>query len=195
MNRGRRATWVGLLVGVAIVAVGVAMVVPAVLRLRARAGLAACADHLRQVGVALRAYAGDGGALPVSPTIENPHADLVHALTATGHLGDPANYFCPAEARAEYQYDADRFRAGDIGYFYYGAVAAGPDAGLSKFLRDGVTWPRRLTLAMDPRTWAMSDRWASGEATNHGGYRKGVNYLTLDGSVAFVAESPRQAFR
>jgi prepilin-type processing-associated H-X9-DG protein len=40
----------------------------------------------------------------------------------------------------------------------------------------------------------MSDVWVSVVPTAHAGYRKGVNYLMLDGSVDFVSQSPRQAF-
>ena len=47
---------------------------------------------------------------------------------------------------------------------------------------------------MEPDKWVMSDAWVSVEPTRHAGYRKGVNYLRLDGSVDFAGESPRQAF-
>ncbi len=47
---------------------------------------------------------------------------------------------------------------------------------------------------MDPKTWVMSDIWVSSLPTSHPGFKKGVNYLMLDGSVGFVGESPRQQF-
>ena len=49
-------------------------------------------------------------------------------------------------------------------------------------------------MSMDPKTWVMSDVWYSGEETAHSGYRKGLNYLMLDGSVDFIEQSPRLAF-
>ncbi len=127
--------------------------------------------------------------------MENPHAELVEALVATRHAGEARSYYCPSEPRGDLRYDADRFRAGNIGYFYYSAESVGTDGRLSKFLRSTVVWPRRLRLEMDPHTWVMSDRWASGVPTSHAGYRKGVNYLAVDGSVGFVTDSPRHAFR
>jgi prepilin-type processing-associated H-X9-DG protein len=48
---------------------------------------------------------------------------------------------------------------------------------------------------MDPKTWIMSDIWNSAVPTAHPGFRKGVNYLMLDGSVDFLSQSPRHSFR
>jgi hypothetical protein len=91
-------------------------------------------------------------------------------------------------------YSEEHFKAGTIGYFYYSALQASDDEQLSRFLREGVTWPRMLNAVADPKSWVMSDIWVSGEPTAHGSYRKGVNYLMLNGAVDFVGESPRQAF-
>ena len=91
-------------------------------------------------------------------------------------------------------YSDANFKSGIIGYFYYSAARASEDQDLSRFLLTGISWPRELNTHLDPRSWVMSDIWVSGDPTAHAGYRKGVNYLMLDGAVGFVSESPRQAF-
>jgi prepilin-type processing-associated H-X9-DG protein len=186
---------VKFLVGFALIAFLAAYLCPLVERQRQSANLALCKDHLRQVGADLRDYAQlNGGFLPVAGAIENPHADVLAALAAAHCAGDPRNYYCPSQTRPDCQFTQQNFQAGNIGYFYYGAAAAPHDPALSRFLLSGLEWPRDLNLAMDGNTWVMSDMWFSGQETAHTGYRKGLNYLMLDGSVDFVGQSPRQAF-
>jgi prepilin-type processing-associated H-X9-DG protein len=193
---GRSAfTFVHCLVVVAIIALTVALLVPTIERLREQANLAMCKDNLRKIGGALILYAhANGGELPVSPTVENPHAELLDCLAAGKFIGDPKIFYCPSERRAGLSFSDQNFRSGIIGYYYYSAFNVSTDAAVSKFLRGGVSWPRKVNAAMDPKTWVMSDIWVSALPTSHAGYRKGVNYLMLDGSVGFVGESPRQQF-
>jgi prepilin-type processing-associated H-X9-DG protein len=188
-------SYVHLLVLIAIVALVVALLIPSVERLREEANLARCKDNLRQIGSALILYAhANGGDLPVSPTVENPHIELISSLAAGQFIGDPRNYYCPSEHRPGLSFSDQNFRSGIIGYYYYSASSVSTDPALSKFLRGGVTWPRLLNTTMNPKTWVMSDIWVSALPTSHAGYKKGVNYLMLDGSVGFVSESPRQQF-
>jgi prepilin-type processing-associated H-X9-DG protein len=188
-------TFVHCLVVIAIIALTVALLVPTIERLREQANLAMCRDNLRKIGGALILYAhANGGELPVSPTVENPHVELLNCLAAGQFIGDPKNYYCPSDHRPGLSFSDQNLSSGTIGYYYYSAFNASTDPILSKFLRDGVSWPRKLNTAMDPRTWVMSDIWVSSLPTAHSGYRKGVNYLMLDGSVGFVGESPRQQF-
>jgi prepilin-type processing-associated H-X9-DG protein len=196
-RRRRRSafTIVHGLVVVAIVALMVALLVPTIERLREQANLALCKDNLRKIGGALILYAhANGGELPVSATVENPHVELLDCLVAGKFIGDPKIFYCPSERRAGLSFSDQNFRSGIIGYYYYSAFSASADPSLSKFLRGEVSWPRKLNAAMDPKTWVMSDIWVSALPTSHAGYRKGVNYLMLDGSVGFVGESPRQQF-
>jgi prepilin-type processing-associated H-X9-DG protein len=194
--RGRLAfTFVHCLVVIAIIALTIALLVPTIERLREQANLALCKDNLRKIGGALILYAhANGGELPVSPTVENPHVELIASLAAGRFIGNPKNYYCPSQKVSSLCFSDQNFRSGIISYYYYSAFKVSTDPALSKFLRGGVTWPRMLNTKMDPKTWVMSDIWVSSLPTSHAGYRKGVNYLMLDGSVGFVGESPRQQF-
>jgi type II secretory pathway pseudopilin PulG len=186
---------VRLLVVLALIALIIAFLIPVIERARSQADLALCKDRLRQIGQELSQYAQmNDGALPVSPTIDGPQSELLADLTACHRLGDLANYYCPAQRTGSLSFSEENFKAGLIGYYYYSATEASTKPDLSKFLRQGVAWPRKLATSMNPKTWVMSDVWISGEPTAHSGFRKGVNYLMLDGTVDFIGESPRQAF-
>jgi prepilin-type processing-associated H-X9-DG protein len=188
-------TFVHLLVAIAILAFLIALFVPMVQRLREQANLARCKDNLRQIGSALMLYTrANDGDFPVSPAIENPHLDLLNCLAARQLTGDPKIFYCPSEHRPKLSYSEQNSSSGIIGYYYYSALEAGDDPALSRFLRNGVSWPRMLNARMNPKTWIMSDIWVSSLPTSHAAYKKGVNYLMLDGSVGFVGESPRQQF-
>jgi prepilin-type processing-associated H-X9-DG protein len=188
-------TYIHVLVLIAIIALAVALLMPSIERARQQANLVRCRDNLRQIGSAEMLYAHlNAGDLPVSQGIENPHLDLLNCLSACHLMGDRAIYYCPSERRPALSFSEQNFGSGIIGYYYYSALRAGDDLALSKFLRGGVSWPRKLNAGMNPKTWVMSDIWVSSLATAHTGYKKGVNYLMLDGSVGFVGESPRQQF-
>jgi hypothetical protein len=199
ISRSRGFTKAGLLAIVAVFSVAGAALIPALApggkKASQQSDLVRCRENLRQIGAALLMYAGDnGGALPMASAIDGPHGALVHALSPR-YIGDAQRFYCPGETNAEWMYSERNFNGGAIGYFYYGAAAAGTNENLSRFLLTEMTWPRELNTKMDGRMWVMSDRWFSGVPTSHAEYRKGVNYLMLDGGVDFVAESPRQAFR
>jgi prepilin-type processing-associated H-X9-DG protein len=194
-GRASGFSFVQLLVVIAIIAVLIAFFTPMIQRMREKANLALCKDHLRLIGIGLIEYARENdGNLPVSATVENPQRDLLQCLAASHCLGNAANYYCPSEEQPGLRYSDQNFKAGIIGYYYYSAATASANPSLSKFLRSGISWPRELNLTMNANSWVMSDIWFSGQPTAHVGYRKGLNYLMLDGSVDFVGESPRQAF-
>jgi prepilin-type processing-associated H-X9-DG protein len=185
-----------LLVAILLVILIVAWLIPVIERAQQAEKLAQCKDNLRQIGGELILYArANGGMLPVSPTLENPHAELLQSLAAEKFISDPKIFYCPAVTEPSCSYSQENFKAGKIGYFYYSAMSCGPDQTLSNFLRNIVVWPRRLDTTMDPKTWIMSDIWNSAVPTAHPGFKKGVNYLMLDGRVDFLTESPRHSFR
>jgi len=174
----------------------IALLLPVIERARQQAQLAQCKDNLRKIGGELILYANaNGSELPVSLTLENPHVELLQALATGKYISDPTIFYCPALQEPSLRYSEENFKAGKIGYFYYSAQSVGPDPTLSNFLRNIVVFPRRLDTTMDPKTWVMSDIWNSAVPTAHPGFRKGVNYLMLDGSVDFLSQSPRHSFR
>jgi len=184
-----------LLVIAAIVAILIAVLIPTIQKARAQQNLALCKDRLRQIGVGLIEYARvNNGHFPVADAVSGPQRQLLDDLAASHCLGDPRIYYCPAQQQPEFTFSDANFRSGNIGYYYYSAIGPGDNSHLSKFLRGGLSWPRKLDTSMDAKSWVMSDIWVSGEPTAHTGYRKGVNYLMLDGSVDFVSGSPRGAF-
>jgi prepilin-type processing-associated H-X9-DG protein len=160
---------------------------------REKANLARCKENLRVIGAGMLLYAqSNNGALPVGATVENPHPELTALVPK--YVSEPKMFYCPSETQSNLLYSQQNFNAGSVGYFYYSAAQASSDDNLSQFLLSGIVWPRELHTGMDPKSWVMSDAWFSGVPTAHPGFRKGVNYLMLDGSVDFVSESPRQAF-
>ncbi|HZL37441.1 MAG TPA: hypothetical protein VFC78_19140 [Tepidisphaeraceae bacterium] len=172
-----------------------AFLVPIIGRTRDQANLARCRDNLRKIGTGMIQYARlNGRSLPVGNAVDDSRAQFLPSLAAAQCNGAPGIYYCPSEPSPSLGFNEHNFKSGVIGYYYYSALHSSNNPKISRFLRSGVPWPRKLNTTMDPRTWVMSDVWISGVPTSHSAYRKGVNYLTLDGGVAFISDSPRQAF-
>ncbi len=85
-------TLIELLVVIAIISVLMAILVPALRKARLRVYETSCLSNLRQMNLALVAYAGDDSRnrYPLELWEHNPHPDLLRKLTKCG--GDPEKY-------------------------------------------------------------------------------------------------------
>src|SRR4030042_1763512 len=93
-------TLIELLVVIAIISVLMAIIVPALHKVRFHANEAACLSNLRQVNLALMAYANEDSRtrLPLEPTEQNPHRGLLEKLGA--HQGGASAGTSPARQAA-----------------------------------------------------------------------------------------------
>ncbi|UCG50064.1 MAG: type II secretion system protein [Phycisphaerales bacterium] len=217
-NTNGAFTLVELLVVIAVTALLLSMLMPACTRARGQAKLVVCRTRLHSICLGALMYSDDNDSyLPYSRAmlgpphnssdtglwIDNPHTQMIEELL--GYVPESESYFCPAWKHPLYSYSQDNFEAGNIGYFYF-SVQKQPstNGSLANFLRnpkqDGpITYPRRLRSVMHSANWVASDLWFSGKTMGapeaHRGYKKGVNYVVLDGSVRMVKQSPRADFR
>lgn len=187
---------VELLVVTALVAFVLSLVIPAVGRARDQANVVACRANLRSLALGCLVYAGEHDSfLPTDATVDNPHAALIEMLSKGSYVDAGQIYYCPSETRPELRYCEQNFKAGNIGYFYYSFTERPTNRFLSNFLRKTIQWPRVLKDTMPSDMWVASDSWFSNMPTAHRYYRKGVNYVTLGGTVEMTKESPRAVFR
>ncbi len=95
--RHRGFTLIELLVVIAIVAVLMAIIVPALHKVRFRAHEMSCLSNLRQMNLALMAYANDETRhrLPLEPTEHNPHPGLLDKLGAYRDGALTKAFYCP----------------------------------------------------------------------------------------------------
>ena len=184
-----------LLIAIAIIALLSSVLLPSLGRARDEASLTMCRTRLRNMSIGLVLYAEDNAShLPVAEQLDNPHTQLIAALDGR-YLPEKQGFYCPSLKDPELTFSPENFTAGNIGYFYFGCRKATSNRAVSTFLRWHVAWQRELRLGGQPDRWVMSDCWFSGQPSAHWYYKKGVNYLTLDGAVRMVQQGPRQAFR
>jgi len=194
----RRAafTLVEVLVVVAVVALLLAMLGPALGRSKDLAAFAACKSRLHRAGLGVMQYAqANRGLLIQTPTLQNPLVEAVRAYHLDHpYVQAPEDLYCPSLTAPELACEPDNLRAGQIGYFYYCAKQYPADSSISTFLRHQVPWPRQLATWEQPHRWVFSDIFRSGVPTAHSMFKKGVNYLMLSGEVSSTTESPRESF-
>lgn len=194
-ERTRGFTLIELLVVIAIIGLLAAFLMPALDRGRDCAKMLSCQNRLRNIGISLHMYANEHDSLlPVTTQVDGPHTELTEALDGR-YIQQIKNFYCPCETKPERRYSRENFEGGNIGYFYYCCRRKSKNRDVSAYLRHDVEWPRILRTTMDSDTWVMSDCWFRGEPTPHRQYYKGINYLTLSGTVETVPQTPRKAFK
>jgi len=192
----RGFTLIELLVVVAIIALLVSLLLPAMSAARAQTKHSACMSNLRQVGFALRAYADDheghmprGAALP-SPFVPDDFAsNQIWSAAAQSRCGlaiMPARIlpytrilFCPADRNSNEQNEMPKIGTDQDAY---GSYLYRNRDDLTRPLLDapgvnGEEMPVHA-LAMDVNSFGTGTGWH----VNHDGKR--VNVLFRDGSVA-----------
>ena len=189
-------TLVELIIVIGIFSFLTALLVPVVGRAKDRSKLIICRTNLRGLALGCLTYAGENDSrLPVDKQLHNTHTDLIEKLYDGGHIQDSKIYYCPSEKADDLKYSEENFSNGNIGYFYYCFNYRPTYQYLSTFFLKKLPWPRLLLDTMKTDKWVFSDSWFSNMPTAHRWYKKGVNYVTLDGSVHMVKESPKREFK
>lgn len=166
-------TLIELLVIIAIISVLMAILVPALQKARFRAYEASCLSNLRQINLALIAYANgdDRGRYPLEPTEHNPHRGLLLKLNAYNDDVLMAAFYCPQAGFLE-QYANDpnggvppggtdtvidtpaNRELGNITYIYWSFRANKKDPVSGQVWRDTAEFlPRQLTLSGIETHW------------------------------------------
>lgn len=189
-------TLVELLVIIGIISFLLSLLVPALGRARDQSDLIICKERLRSLALGCLMYAGDNNSmLPLDKKLDNPHTGLINMLSSRNYIESMESYYCPSEKRSELCLSEENYEKGNISYFYYSFTDRPCNRYLSNFFLKNLPWPRVLVDAMKPDKWVLSDSWFSNMPTSHRWYEKGVNYVTLDGSVHMVKKSPREEFK
>lgn len=189
-------TLLELLVIIGIISFLLSLILPALGRAKDQSKIIICRSNQKHLLLGCLLYANDyDSSLPIDKQLHNPHFNLIKNLSDSKYINDSKVYYCPSERADELKYSEDNFSNGNIGYFYYCFSDRPAYRYLSTFFLKKLDWPRLLTNTMSPDKWVFSDSWFSNMPTAHRWYKKGVNYVILDGSVHMVTESPRRAFK
>jgi len=188
-------TLIELLVVMGIIGFLLALILPALGRAKDKSKLIVCKSNQRNLLMGCLIYADDNDSwLPVDKQLHNPHAGLIDNLFDRRYIHESMVYYCPSETAEDLKYSEENFQDKNIGFFYYSFSDRPTYRYLSTFFLKKLPWPRTLRDTMKPDRWVFSDSWFSNRPTAHRWYKKGVNYVTLDGSVHFVKESPKTEF-
>jgi len=189
-------TLVELLVVIAVITFLLALIVPTLGRARDYSNLIVCRSNQRNLLLGCLMYSDDNASwLPADRQLHNPHTDLIKCLSDDGYIELSKVYYCPSEQDDALMYSEENLNNGNIGYFYYSFTDRPTCRYLSTFFLKKLPWPRLLRSTMKSDKWVFSDSWFSNMPTAHRWYKKGVNYVTLDGSVSMVKESPKRDFK
>lgn len=189
-------TLLELLIIIGIISFILSVILPALGRAKDQSKIIICRSNQKNLLLGCLLYADDyDSSLPVDKQLHNPHFDLIKNLHDNKYVTDSKVFYCPSERADELKYSEDNFSNANIGYFYFCFSDRPTYRYLSTFFLKKQDWPRLLTNSMSPDKWVFSDSWFSNLPTAHRWYKKGVNYVTLDGSVNMVTESPRRVFK
>lgn len=185
-----------LLIVIGTISFLMALIVPALGRARDQSKVIVCRSNQRSLLFGCLLYSGDNDSrLPVDKQLHNTHVGLIQDLSGGGYVEESEVFYCPSERSPDLKYSEENFGKGDIGYFYYSFHERPTCRYLSTFFLKKLPWPRLLRDTMPADKWVFSDSWFSNRPTAHRWYKKGVNFVSLDGSVGMVKESPKRSFK
>lgn len=185
-----------LLIVIGIISLLMALIVPALGRARDQSRIVVCRSNQRSLLFGCLLYAGDNDSrLPVDKQLHNTHSGLIEDLSGGGYIAESQVFYCPSERSPDLKFSQGNFSKGNIGFFYYSFEERPTYRYLSTFFLKKMPWPRQLRDTMPADKWVFSDSWFSNKPTAHRWYKKGVNYVTLDGSVQMVKEGPKRSFK
>ncbi len=196
-NTNKKAfSLIELLIVIGIISLLVAIIMPALGRARDQAKLVICKSNQRGLLLGCLIYASDNNSrLPMDDKLHNSHTILIDSLSKGSYVDCQEIYYCPSETSEDIRYSKENFNEGNIGYFYYCFNTRPTYRYLSSFFLKKTPWPRVLKDTDKQNRWVFSDSWFSGVPTAHRWHKKGVNYVTLDGVVHMVKESPKNEFK
>jgi len=216
-GRKRRAsngfTLIELLVVVAIIALLLSILMPALAETREQAKRVYCANNQRQIGLALRSYAEDhNGFLPPCATYSQYMPYLVHTiewggriynlghLYENGYIENPKVFYCPSARLKCQQFNTpqnpwwDLWEPADIMRGVRdGTMSVYTRSSYYYFTRERVFWTQaysNVKLSAIGNKALMCDNLYNPSGYPHragpSGNRGGLNVLYGDGGVAFV---------
>jgi len=210
LNGRQGFTLIEVLVVIGITAALIGITLPCLGRARELARRTVCATHLRNLGLALHAYAlGHEGWFPAEEMCGNPQRSLVEGLYGE-YAGNRKMFYCPSAAEIEpyaqsHEYGGpggdsvvntdDNWRRRHITYKYFSVTRRDPRMPLP--LRRS-EYPHLLRSDSPSARWLMSD-WVRQNAPvfphwEKGGWGGGRNVLFVDTGVHFVNQRTPCAF-
>lgn len=218
-------TLIELLVVIGIIALLVAILLPALRKAKLLAAERSCTSNLRQMHIALTIYAdANDGLYPLEPTEHNPHPDLLEKLKAHEE-GSIGAFYCPQGAYMEQFASSPAYKptgatdsvintrenreAGNIGYVYW-SFRENKAFGSKTWRNPAYFIPRQFTVngvidlypdrpspdAQPDERWVATDFFRRGAPFPHiRSHAGGLNVVYLDGHVGLFFGKPKFNYR